>query len=308
MPRSRRAGNQAPPEGATVPSRRPEARARLRARRRAPRPHPHPRRARASPHRRLARPPARPALPPALIIAHAGIVDLAAMAENFAGRAGVFFDTSVWSASTPRPLPVGTAGPDRLRVRLPVRQAAELAPPRRAHGTCLGPRRPAASGAAPRHRDGHRRRARARRADRAARLHGAHPVTFLRIHQYLTMASTMLWMRHPSDSFGVIGLALNACDERSNGHRGSTEQIRSCSSSGTCKRLAGASADDEALHRRAQRFPPRASRERPGGHALGTTRHTSRCWVAQRVSSWRVESCACAGRLETWLSTVFTEM
>ena len=35
--------------------------------------------------------------PPALIIAHAGIIDLAAMARNFAGRAGVYFDTSVWS-------------------------------------------------------------------------------------------------------------------------------------------------------------------------------------------------------------------
>ena len=40
------------------------------------------------------------------------------------------------------------------------------------------------------------------------------------------MASAMLWMRHPSDTFGVIGLALNACDERSNGHREATEQIR----------------------------------------------------------------------------------
>src|ERR671914_144524 len=32
-----------------------------------------------------------------LIIAHAGIADLAALSECFAGRAGVFFDTSVWS-------------------------------------------------------------------------------------------------------------------------------------------------------------------------------------------------------------------
>src|SRR6266567_2146057 len=32
-----------------------------------------------------------------LIIAHGGIADLAALAERFAGRAGVFFDTSVWS-------------------------------------------------------------------------------------------------------------------------------------------------------------------------------------------------------------------
>ena len=32
-----------------------------------------------------------------LIIAHAGIADLARLAENFSGKAGVFFDTSVWS-------------------------------------------------------------------------------------------------------------------------------------------------------------------------------------------------------------------
>src|SRR5205085_7453672 len=33
-----------------------------------------------------------------LIIAHAGIADLSGLAGCFAGRAGVFFDTSVWSA------------------------------------------------------------------------------------------------------------------------------------------------------------------------------------------------------------------
>ena len=32
-----------------------------------------------------------------LIIAHAGIADLAALASHFSGKAGVFFDTSVWS-------------------------------------------------------------------------------------------------------------------------------------------------------------------------------------------------------------------
>src|SRR5204863_3323022 len=32
-----------------------------------------------------------------LIIAHAGIADLAALARNFSGQAGVFFDTSTWS-------------------------------------------------------------------------------------------------------------------------------------------------------------------------------------------------------------------
>src|SRR4051795_9659074 len=33
-----------------------------------------------------------------LILAHAGIADLSGLAGNFAGKAGVFFDTSVWSA------------------------------------------------------------------------------------------------------------------------------------------------------------------------------------------------------------------
>src|SRR5207237_3288070 len=32
-----------------------------------------------------------------LIVAHAGIADLSALAERLGGRRGVFFDTSVWS-------------------------------------------------------------------------------------------------------------------------------------------------------------------------------------------------------------------
>jgi hypothetical protein len=38
------------------------------------------------------------------------------------------------------------------------------------------------------------------------------PMTMARIHQYLSMATPLLWMRQP-DSIGVIGLALNASDE-----------------------------------------------------------------------------------------------
>ena len=53
----------------------------------------------------------------------------------------------------------------------------------------------------------------------------SHPLTFARIHAYLTMATPLLWMRQ-ADTIGVLGLALNACDERSNGHRQETEQIR----------------------------------------------------------------------------------
>ena len=41
-------------------------------------------------------------------------------------------------------------------------------------------------------------------------------MTFARIHQYLSMATPLLWTRQP-DTIGVLGLALNACYER-NGH------------------------------------------------------------------------------------------
>ena len=37
-----------------------------------------------------------------------------------------------------------------------------------------------------------------------------------RIHQYLSMAMPMLWMRQ-QDTIGVLGLAINACAER-DGH------------------------------------------------------------------------------------------
>ena len=52
-----------------------------------------------------------------------------------------------------------------------------------------------------------------------------HPLTFARIHQYLSMATPLLWTRQ-ADTLGILGLALNACDERSNGHREETERIR----------------------------------------------------------------------------------
>jgi hypothetical protein len=43
------------------------------------------------------------------------------------------------------------------------------------------------------------------------------PMVLARIHQYLSMASPLLWTRQP-DTVGVLGLALNACEE--NGHPG----------------------------------------------------------------------------------------
>ncbi|MDQ3889339.1 MAG: hypothetical protein M3312_02180, partial [Actinomycetota bacterium] len=39
------------------------------------------------------------------------------------------------------------------------------------------------------------------------------PITFARIHNYLAMATPLLWTRQ-QDTIGVLGLALNACRER----------------------------------------------------------------------------------------------
>jgi len=43
------------------------------------------------------------------------------------------------------------------------------------------------------------------------------PMVLARIHQYLSMATPLLWTRQ-ADTVGVLGLALNACDER-NGYQ-----------------------------------------------------------------------------------------
>jgi hypothetical protein len=63
----------------------------------------------------------------------------------------------------------------------------------------------------------------------------------------------MLWLRQPRDTYGVLGLALNACDERANGHREETEQIRELLTvTRDLWEIAGV-ATDEALQRRTAR-------------------------------------------------------
>jgi hypothetical protein len=52
----------------------------------------------------------------------------------------------------------------------------------------------------------------------------AQPMTLARIHQYLSMAMPLLWLRQP-DTLGVLGLALNATADR-NGHQDELDQIR----------------------------------------------------------------------------------
>jgi hypothetical protein len=49
-------------------------------------------------------------------------------------------------------------------------------------------------------------------------------MAFARIHQYLSMSMPMLFARQ-QDTFGALGLALNATNER-NGHVAELDQIR----------------------------------------------------------------------------------
>jgi uncharacterized protein len=164
---------------------------------------------------------------PQLIVAHAGIADLAALAHHFSGRPGVFFDTSVWSpldlldlyrlVSPEQVLyasdyPYGTQ-PSSLFASLRTARMAGLDDAQLE--AMLG-------GSA-------RRIANGEPALELTPPRGpadvSHPLTFARIHQYLSMATPLLWTRQ-ADTIGVLGLALNACDERSNGHREETERIR----------------------------------------------------------------------------------
>jgi predicted TIM-barrel fold metal-dependent hydrolase len=194
--------------------------------------------------------------PPALIVAHAGIVDLAAMARNFSGRPGVFFDTSVWS-------PLDLLDLYRLVPPEQVVYASDYPYGRQPNSLLMAVRTARAAGLDD-------TQLRAMLHDTGARIadgldpvppttpQGAtelsHPVTFLRIHQYLTMASAMIWMRHPSDTYGVLGLALNACDERTNGYRDATDQIRELLvATRDLWDLAAAAEDDDVARRRAQR-------------------------------------------------------
>ncbi len=156
--------------------------------------------------------------PSALIIAHAGIADLVALARAFAGRPGVVFDTSVWS-------PFDLLGLYRLVPPEQVVYASDYPYGRQPHALLSAILTARAAGL-----DDDQLRlvlgaTAARIADGEPPLEPGVPVgesdvtlpvAFARAHQYLSMASALLWLGRP-DTFGVLGLALAACGERGDG-------------------------------------------------------------------------------------------
>ena len=161
-----------------------------------------------------------------LIIAHAGIADLSGLAGHFAGTAGVFFDTSVWSPIDllsffhlvpPEQIvyasdyPYG-AQPQSLLIALRTARSAGLGEEQiiallAGNGNRIADGEPPLEPSKPQGADVF-----------------AQPMAFARIHQYLSMSMPMLFARQ-QDTFGALGLALNATNER-NGHVRELEQIR----------------------------------------------------------------------------------
>jgi uncharacterized protein len=161
-----------------------------------------------------------------LIIAHAGIADLAGLAGHFAGKSGVFFDTSVWSAIDllsffhlvpPEQIvyasdfPYGMQ-PQSLLLSLRTARSAGLSEAQILE-LLAGNANRIADGEPPLEPS---------QPQGASIL--AQPMALARIHQYLSMAMPMLFARQ-QDTFGALGLALNATNER-NGHVAELDQIR----------------------------------------------------------------------------------
>jgi predicted TIM-barrel fold metal-dependent hydrolase len=161
-----------------------------------------------------------------LIIAHAGIADLAELADRFGGKAGVFFDTSVWSPIdllslyhlvSPEQIvyasdyPYGQQ-PSSLLIALRTARLAGF-DEKQLRGMLAGNANRIAQGEPP------LEPSTPRGSDTFSQ-----PMAFARIHQYLSMATPLLWTRQ-ADTIGVLGLALNACADR-DGHKQEREQIR----------------------------------------------------------------------------------
>lgn len=162
-----------------------------------------------------------------LIVAHAGIADMASLAGRLGGMPGVFFDTSVWS---------GLDLLDLYRQISPeqVLYASDYPYGRQPNSLLVSVRTAKLAG----FDDKQLRLMLGGSARRIAEHEDleplsppkgltslVQPLTFARIHQYISMAVPMLWLRQP-DAIGALGLAVNASRERSNGHPEEGQRIQ----------------------------------------------------------------------------------
>ncbi|HYA09350.1 MAG TPA: amidohydrolase family protein, partial [Gaiellaceae bacterium] len=192
-----------------------------------------------------------------LIIAHAGIADLAALAAHFSGHAGVFFDTSVWSAIDlldffrlvpPEQVvyasdyPYGQQ-PGSLLVSLRTARVAGF-DDRQIRDMLAGNANRIADGEPP-----------LAPSPPLGHYLFTQPMALARVHQYLSMAMTLLFTRQV-DSFGALGLALNACNSP-NGHVEEMERIRELLTAARELWRTLADAEDEGERRQVARTTSR---------------------------------------------------
>jgi uncharacterized protein len=161
-----------------------------------------------------------------LIIAHGGIADLAELAGYFGGRTGVFFDTSVWS-------PIDLLSLMHLVAPEQILYASDYPYGQQPSSLLISVRTARLSG----FDDDQLRGLLWGNATRIAAGEPpleptppsgggtfSQPMAFARIHQYLSMATPLLWTRQ-ADTIGVLGLALNATADR-DGHKEERDRIR----------------------------------------------------------------------------------
>jgi uncharacterized protein len=162
-----------------------------------------------------------------LIVAHAGIADMAGLAGRLGGIPGVFFDTSVWS---------GLDLLDLYRQVAPeqVMYASDYPYGRQPNSLLVCVRTAKLAGFDDKQLrlmlgGSVRRMIEGEELEPLSAPKGpsslVQPLTFARIHQYISMAVPLLWLRQ-RDAIGAIGLAVNASRERSNGHPEQSERIQ----------------------------------------------------------------------------------
>ena len=190
-----------------------------------------------------------------LIVAHAGIADMANLTSRFAGYPGVFFDTSTWS-------PVDLLDFYRRMPPEQVLYASDYPYGRQPSSLLMSVRTAKLAGFTEDELRGMLHGNAARIADGEPPLEPStpkggeqfsQPTVLARIHGYLSMAAPLFWLRQP-DSIGILGLALNACEGPTNGYKEQTEQIRELIAAAEALYTDALALDDEDERRRLSRY------------------------------------------------------